>query len=187
MSDDYNWVDRPKMTRVERVYLLPLVVTAGVLCLLAVGFIVVLVWLGISMASIAPTRTPMNSSTSPNGRWTVRAYLHNGGPAAPSWVAVDVVDATGKQATWQIARLTDSDLADQRLWSGDNSLRMAWQTNTTVRIGSRNYRVVRRWWDPIMSVGARVMAIAVLVAIAAGISYLCFRLWRHRGSRPAGS
>jgi hypothetical protein len=184
MSDEQGWEDRPRLTKAERIAIgIPFAVIAGIVAAVAICGVVFAVWLGVSMGS-QTTREPMNISTSPNGRWTARAYYHNPGPAASSWVTVDVVDSAGKQATWQIADLDGSDLADQRAWSGDNSVRMVWKTNTTVSIGLRDYSVVKPWWKEVVPNAPPVAFLVVsLLAVSMAVGYWCYRIWRRKGRR----
>jgi hypothetical protein len=122
----------------------------------------------------------MNTSTSPDGHWTVRAYSHDPGAMASDWVTVDVVDNTHRQATWQIAHLDD--LSDPRLWVGNgNRLRMVWKARTTVVVGARDYGVVKPWWKTTQPSVASL--IVPFLAAALAIGYWCYRIWRSKGRR----
>jgi hypothetical protein len=111
---------------------LALVVAAGVL------------YLGISMGNMA-TVDIFQRSTSPNGRWTVRAYDHNPGAAGHESYSADLVDKSRQGQARVIFSLENSSDA---VWTKDgNHIRIRWLSNSVVWIGGHHIKIPNGYWS----------------------------------------
>ncbi len=170
----------PRTSRVTRILIaLPFVLVVGVLAAAVLAGFVAAVVIGVLMPG--PSKDLLARSTSPDGRWTVRAYDHDPGAMASDWVTIEVVDNTGKQPTWQVAEPDGAALAEPNAWSG-NRLRVTWKTATTA-IGSHDYSVVKPWWRVPVPDPPLEWLVPLHVAASAAIGVWCYRLWRRKG-RP---
>jgi hypothetical protein len=122
--------------------------------MIGVVFVVILVptlvvaagalYLGISMGNTA-TADIFQSSTSPDGKWTVRCYDHNPGAAGHEWYSANLVDNAHHRRTREVFRLEDSGDA---LWTKDGShIRIRWLSSSLVSIGGHDVNVLDGHWS----------------------------------------